>query len=198
MRKVTAILGAEPYIDPKNPGVIKHYSDTFLNNVLTWKHDNPTDKVVTVDTRSYLKSETPLTDLWRAVCASHPEGIDVLIYSGHSSPEHLLVFSHCLQHLGDNQRFLGVDCAFKAPLSPNAEIILWGCQAGGKEGKKWPNSIAQVLADKTRRMVYAYLYKTSQKQRKDGQYAQVPDKGELVKFEPTRFHVGVDDGKSTV
>lgn len=183
MRKVTAILGAEPYFDPKHPETIKHFSDTFLNNVSTWKHDNPTDNVVILDARSYLKSETPLSDLWRDVCSSHPTGIDTLVYSGHSSPEHLLVFAHCLTQLDHSQRFLGVENAYVAPFSPSAQIYLMGCQAGGKEGCKQPDSIAQVIANKTHRKVFAHVWRTSQKEVK-GRYYQKPERGEIVEFTP--------------
>ena len=183
MRKVTAVLGIEPYFYP-NTNTIKHYSDTFLNNVLTWKHDNPTDKVVIVDARKYIKSPEPMSELWRDVCLSHPEGIDIFLYSGHSSPEHLLVYSHCRHDISDDQRYLGFENAFTMPLSPNAKIYLYGCQAGGKEGEKWENSIAQVMADKTGRLVHAYAYRTSQKQRPDGHYYQKPDRGGLLDFTP--------------
>jgi hypothetical protein len=57
-----------------------------------------------------------------------------------------------------------------------------GCQTGGQEGKKWPLSMAQDIANKTKVPVWAFTSKSSQKQRKDGQYIMVPEIGGYVKF----------------
>lgn len=180
-RNVVAICGIETVRD--EAGNVKKFSTTFLNNMITWKKNNPKDALVVIYARDYLKCEDPIAALWAAVCGAYPDGIDELIYSGHSSSEHLIIYSHVLYELSDDKRWIGFEFPFIAPFKEGAVIRLWGCQAGGQEGKKWPNCIAQTFADKSQRTVYAFISKSSQRKRNGGFY-QVPDVGGMVRFDP--------------
>lgn len=161
-------------------------SDTFLNNALSYRkiHKNETIKVV--DARGFVADEFPITNLWNAVAACFSGGIDKLIYEGHSSPNVLAVFSKCRNDLDDEERFLTKNHGFMLNLNDNAKIYLHGCQAGGTRGKKSTDSIAQTIADRTRRFVYAYTSKTSQQKTPEG-YKQVPDVRGYAEFIPRMF-----------
>lgn len=181
VRNVIGIAGIESVRDKDDN--VKFYSVTFLNNLYTWKRDNPEDILHIIDARKFLASKTPVTDLWDEVKTSFGNtGIDCLVYSGHASSEHILIYSHVLKNLPEDQRFMGFEFDFIAPLNPNAEIKLMGCQCGGQDGKKWVDCIAQVIANKTERKVWAFVSRCAQKEIKGGYY-QKPDTGGYVLFE---------------
>lgn len=190
MTNVVAICGIETIRDAAG-NVIK-YSDTFLDNMLTYKHEHPYETVVIIDARDYLniESATPVSDLWEDVCSKFDK-IDKIIYSGHSSDESLILFSHTKTGLDINQRYFRSSFHYKAPYADNADIIIFGCQAGGREGKKFPVCIAQTIANKTGKTVWAFVSKSYQVEGPKGHYRQKSDdKIGLVKF--TRM-VGVEN-----
>jgi len=179
-KNVVAIIGIETIRDSN--GVVKKFSETFLNNIRTWKRDNPKDNLVIIDALKYLKVEKPLDAIWKAVCDSYDE-IDQLIYFGHSSDESLIVFSYTLEHLSLEERWFRAGFHYDAPFAPDAEIFLYGCQTGGQRGEKWDTSLAQIIANKTNRTVWAYVSKSYQIEKPKGHFYQISDdKIGLVKF----------------
>lgn len=174
---VVAICGTEPC-----PDSLK-YSDTFMNNMRTWRKEHKEDKLVIYDARDFITAADPLRFLWRNVKESFPS-IDLVIYSGHSSPLNLLVFYHARTNLPNDMRYIGGDFEWDMPLSENATIILLGCQTVGTKGVKNPNSIAQKIANTTKRHVFGYTWRSSQKLINGGYY-QLPERGGLVEVTPT-------------
>lgn len=182
MANIVAICGIETIRNKS--GKVMRYSDTFLDNMLTYQHEHPKDSVVIVNARDYLKvtSSTPAADLWKVACSKFDK-IDKIVYAGHSSDESLIVFSHCKTELDIEQRYWRSSFHYEAPYADNAEIIIYGCQAGGKEGKKWPVCIAQTIANKTGKTVWAFVSKSYQIEGPRGHYHQKSDdKIGLVKF----------------
>ena len=179
---VVIIAGVETIRYPN--GRVKKYSDTFLDNSETWRHENPGVNLVILDARKYIKRENPIEAIWKAVFDSFPV-LDKLIYFGHSSTESLICFSHVRTELSVEERYFRSGFHYIAPWSKDAEIVILGCQAGGQQGKKWSTSIAQIIADKIQHTVYAYVSKSYQKEGPKGHYHQVSDdKIGLVKFLP--------------
>lgn len=182
MSNIVAICGIETIRDEH--GVVQRYSDTFLNNMLTYQRENPNDSIIIIDARDYLKHSKSIINVWDAVCSKF-KTIDKIIYSGHSSDESLIVFSHTKTELDVELRYFRSSFDFEAPYSENAEIIIYGCQAGGKQGKKFENCIAQTIANKTKKTVWAYVSKSYQVEGPKGRYRQKSDdKIGLVKFIP--------------
>lgn len=180
MSNIIAICGIETIRDEN--GIVQKYSDTFLNNMLTYKNENPYDKVVIIDARGYLKGSKTIVDVWKDVC-SHFDKIDKIIYSGHSSDESLILFSHTKTDLDVELRYFRSNFHYEAPYAENAEIIIYGCQAGGKQGKKFENCIAQTIANKTGKTVWAFVSKSYQVEGPKYQFRQKSDdKIGLVKF----------------
>lgn len=185
-RNIVVVAGIETVRD-KNGKVLK-FSQTFLNNACTYKKDRPKDNVIIVDARQYVPKEDPIADLLHDVRMSfgHDEGlgIDELVYTGHSDSERLYVFSRVRTDLDDSKRFLDGSSEWTAPYNKDAVIRLLGCQAGGQRGKRWDVCVAQDIANKARRTVYAYMCRTAQKKRQDGGFEQRPDFPGFGKFEP--------------
>lgn len=181
MKNVVTICGLET-LHPKPDHVI--HADTFFDVALTYKHDNPKDHYTILDARSFMENDDPLGSLWLALSdLSKKTQIDVLNYAGHSSDEGLYAFSKYRNELADCYRVINTDTVWEEiQFAEGAEIRLMGCQTGGQEGKKWPVCMAQDIANKTGVIVWAFTSKSSQKQRKDGQYVMVPDVGGYVKF----------------
>lgn len=179
MKKHAVIVVGLETIKNKD-GSLKCWADTFLDNANTWKHDHH-EKYETkiLDTRDYMDLDDPLAAIWEEL---QKENIDLLFYSGHSDETTLYVVSKYRVELESYQRF--IDCATdwsEIEFNPHAEIYLSGCQAGGKEGKKFDQCIAQDIADKTEAKVFAYASKSSQHKKGDGYY-QIPDIGGFVLF----------------
>lgn len=184
MKNVVIICGVETIRNRR--GVVTRYSDTFLNNAFTYRKEHPDENVVIVDARAFLKSNSPnpVEDVWSDVCSKHSV-IDKIIYSGHASDESLIIFSHTKTELDIEKRYLRSSFHYRAPYADDAEIIIYGCQAGGKRGKKWPVCIAQTIADKTGKLVWAFVSKSYQIEDPAGHFRQKSDdKVGLVKFEP--------------
>jgi len=181
MGNIVAIAGIET-IRNKAGDVIK-YSDTFLDNLLTYRKEHPKDKVVIVDARAFLKEpNSTCEDVWKDVCSKFDK-IDKIVYAGHSSDESLILFSHTKKDLDIEQRYWRSSFHYEAPYAENAEIILYGCQAGGREGKKWPVCIAQTIANKTEKTVWAFVSRSYQIEKPKGRYRQKSDdRIGLVKF----------------
>ena len=187
---VVAICGIETVRD--NNGTVLKTSDTFRNNIRTWEKDHPNFKVVVVDARDHIHAVDPISSLWLEVQNAflhdkHEPCIDKLLYSGHSDTDILYVFSHVRMELPNEMRVLSGDFNWAdAPYGKSAEIKLMGCQAGGQRGKKFTECIAQRVSDKTRKTVYAFVSRSSQRKRADGGYVQTPDIGGYVKFTPNK------------
>jgi hypothetical protein len=180
-----AICGIETIRNDE--GKVLKFSDTFLNNLLTYKKENPIEAIKVIDARKYVKSHEPINDVWKEVCASFDK-IDKLIYSGHSSPESLICFSHVRLELTLEQRYFRASFDYKAPFADKASFYIYGCQAGGDgEGHISSSSLAQIIANKINRKVYAYISKSYQKEGPKGVYHQVSDdKIGLVEFHPEK------------
>lgn len=185
MKNVVAIAGIETIRN--DAGEVLRYADTFLNNVHTWIAENPAATVKVLDARHYTKCDNPVQAVWKDVVASFDK-IDTLIYSGHSSPESLICFSHIRLDLTVEQRYFRIDFDYTtAPWSDDASFYIYGCQAGGEHGVVWPTSIAQCIANQIKRTVYAYTSKSYQKESPKGCFHQVSDdKIGLVKFIPNK------------
>jgi hypothetical protein len=180
-KNIVAIAGVETI--RSKTGKVLRYSDTFLDNMLTYRHENPKDNIVIVDARAFLANPTATSeDVWKDVCSKFDK-IDKIIYAGHSSDESLIVFSHTKTEMDIEQRYWRSSFHYNAPYADDAEIIIYGCQAGGKEGKKWPVCIAQTIANKTGKVVWAFVSKSYQIEKPKGHYRQKSDdKVGLVKF----------------
>ena len=183
-RKVVAIVGLETIKD-KN-GEVDHFSETFLNNIHTFHRDNPTDTLKIFDMRKYKDNVSPMGSLWSDIAAAF-DGIDLILYSGHSDTETLYVCSKVRTELFDSDRFVDYSTdwgGFK--FSKDANIQLMGCQTGGQEGRKFPECIAQDIANKTGVAVWGFASKSSQ-QTRNGGYYQIPDTGDYIKFTTRPF-----------
>jgi len=164
----------------KNPdGSFKCWADTFLDNANTWKHDHSEYTTKILDSRDYMDLDDPLESIWEEL---QKESIDLLFYSGHSDETTLYLISKYRVELESYQRFIDFDTDWSyIPFNENASIYLSGCQAGGKEGKKFDTCIAQDIADKTGTKTFAFTSKSSQHKKEHGYY-QVPDIGGFVSF----------------
>lgn len=175
--RVVAIAGLETIRD-KNDNPI--FAVTFLNNIETWKKDHPKTNVTVLDARSYKDLQDPMMCLWNDLMSQGP--LDLLLYYGHSDSEILYVISKYRQELENYQRFIDMTTDWEnISFNQDAKIYLYGCQAGGMDGKKFDVCIAQDIANKTGVSVYAYVWKSSQ-QKKKGGYYQLPDRGGFVEF----------------
>lgn len=178
-RKVVAIVGLEVIKNKK--GEVDHFSDTFLNNIHTFHRDNPNDTLKVFDMRDYKGKVSPMGSLWSDIAAAF-DGIDLILYSGHSDTETLYVCSKVRTELFDSDRF--IDCSTdwsSLKFADGANIQLMGCQTGGQDGRKFPECIAQDIANKTDVAVWGFASKSSQ-QIRNGGYYQVPDTGDYIKF----------------
>lgn len=178
MKKAIGLAGLET-IKGKNDKII--HAVTFLNNFDTWRKDHPAFDLTVLDARSFKDLPDPMAAIWDALKTAGE--IDTLIYSGHSDTETLYMVSRYRQELEDSQRFIGFDSDWGGvKFAPNAEIYLAGCQAGGQNGKKFDVCIAQDIADKTGVKVFAYVWKSSQKEKGKDRYYQLPEHGGFVEF----------------
>lgn len=180
-RNVVAIAGLETIKDKKTDKV-KFFADTFLDNIKTWVKDYPNDAVKILDARTYKDHLTPMDDMWLDIKII--PNIDLMLFSCHSDWEGLYIFSKYRRgEIEDCHRYIEYTTSWNGiAWSKNAHIKIMGCQAGGRFGKKWDNSIAQDIANKTDTTVWAFCSKSSQRKRKDGGYVQIPDVGGYVKF----------------
>jgi hypothetical protein len=181
-RNIVVIAGIETVRD--KDGTVKKFSQAFMNNARTIKKDLKDDNVVIVDARDFVNETSPIDALWDAVVTAHTGLIDEIFYTGHSDPEGLYVFSKVRKELPEGSRYLTAFFHWEAPLSEDGCFRFNGCQAGGMDGVKFPNSLAQIVADRTRHVVWAYTSKSAQIRRQDGGYEQRPDIKGFVKFTP--------------
>lgn len=192
-RNVIAVIGIETIRDAN--GNVKRFSDTFLDNMETYRSDHPDDNVLLFDSRKYVKdgTDSPIDSLLNHAARSFKDGVDEIIYAGHSDSEILYVFSRTRTDCEDEGRFIMKETDWsRFKFNPGARIRLTGCQAGGQEGKKWDECIAQWIADNSGVTVLAFVSKSSQ--RKIGnKYYQKPDIGGFVKFKSRNLGAN-DDG----
>lgn len=181
-KNIVIMLGIETIRD--DMGNVVKYSDTFLDNALTFKKENKKDNIRILDARSFVDEIDPIESLWKAAISSLAV-IDKLVYYGHSSPESLICFSHVRTELPIEKRYFRDSFHYTGSFSKGANFTIYGCQAGGTEQKKDLESIAQVIANKIQRKVYAYTSKSYQIEKPKGSYYQISDdKIGLVEFTP--------------
>ena len=180
-KNIVAIVGIETVRSPS--GKVLRYADTFWDNMLTYRMEHPEDNVALVDARDYIKEVNPIEAVWRAVVAHG--SISKLLYSGHSSSESLVCFSHTRKELPVEQRYFRAGFHYTAPWESDATFTILGCQAGGERAQKWSNSIAQIIANKINRTVWAFVSKSYQTEGPKCHFHQVADdKIGLVEFTP--------------
>lgn len=186
MLNIVGVGGIETIRD--KDGHVKKLSCTFMNNVLTVKRDNDDCNFKSIDCRDYLKDSSPMTGLWGAIAGAYGDkGIDSLFISCHSDWEGLYLFSKVRKELGEEDRYITINRDWSGlKFNPGATIRLAGCQAGGRFGKKWPTSIAQLISNKAGVKVFAFASRSSQRIRRDGWYEQHPDTGKYIEFTPEK------------
>lgn len=184
LRTAIALAGLETIKDAD--GKVKYFAQTFLNNIKTWKKDNKQFSTELIDCRDYREMASPMTALWADIeDLSRQTPLDRLIITCHSDWEGLYLFSKYRKELAEEDRYVTVNRDLSTiQFNPGANITIYGCQAGGRFGKKWPSSIAQTIADSSRVSVLAFASRSSQRRRKDGGFYQRPDIGGLVEFTP--------------
>lgn len=178
-----ALVGLETIRN--DDGSIKHFSETFLNNIRTYIKENPSENVVIIDARDLREIVSPMGGVW-ARLGSHTEKSPAkkIIYSGHSGTDELYMFSRYRKELPDGDRyFMKTDLWEGICFAEGAEIRLLGCQTTGQNGKRFDDCIAQSIANATKVPTWGYPWKTSQKKRGGGYY-QVPDRPDIVKCVP--------------
>ena len=191
-RNIVVIAGIETVRN--KDGTVKKLSQTFMNNARTIESDLKDDNIVILDARYFMNEPNPIEDLWGAVVAAFGDNlIDEIFYTGHSDPEGLYVFSRIRKELPEESRYLTAFFHWEAPLSETGCFRFNGCQTGGMDGVKFQNSLAQIVADKTRHIVWAYTTKSAQIRRPDGGYEQRPDKKGFVKFTPRTKSVDISE-----
>jgi len=195
MKNAVAVAAIETVRNAE--GKVIKLSVTFVNNCLTWMTDHKkgyTTKLL--DCRDYKDSSSPMEDLWLAIANAYGDkGIDYLYMSMHSDWEGLYIFSKIRKELPEYDRYITMERAWdKIKFNPGAVIELSGCQTAGRDGKKIPNTIAQIISNKSGVKVLGFTVRSSQKRRKDGGYYQKPEKGGYVELLPE----GVDsiEGKN--
>lgn len=177
---VIAIVGLETIKDKE--GNIRFFAETFLNNIKTFQRDNPKSTIKIFDGRNYVNEQNPIAKLWSDIAmAFDADGIDIILYSGHSDSDRLYWISKTRPDLKDTNKFISNN-DWNFVFNSKAFIRLMGCQAGGQDGVKWPKCVAQTIADNSGVTVWAFTSKCSQ-QKRNGGYYQIPDNGDYVKFE---------------
>lgn len=195
MKNAVTIAAIETVRD--KDGKVKKLSVTFINNCLTWMADHRTTHTTKlIDCRDFINLSCPMDGLWDALAHAYGDkGIDYLFISCHSDWEGLYIFSKIRKELPEYDRYITVERAWdKIKFNPGAVIELSGCQTAGRDGKKIPNTIAQIISNKSGVKVLGFTVRSSQKRRKDGGYYQKPEKGGYVELLPE----GVDsiEGKN--
>lgn len=185
MPRIAIALAGLETIKDKN-GHPKYFAETFVNNTKTWKKDHRTLVVKLMDCRDYREMASPMTALWADLeDISAQKGLDVLMITCHSDWEGLYLFSKYRKELSEDDRYITVNRSWSGiKFNPGAAIYLHGCQAGGRFGEKWPECIAQTIANSAKVKVYAYASRSSQRRRKDGGFWQKPDIGGFIEFTP--------------
>jgi hypothetical protein len=179
-------VGAIETVRNKN-GQVTKLSCTFVNNCNTWEKDNAAEyETAVIDCRTLKDSPHPMTCLWKAIGSIYGDkGIDCLFISCHSDWEGLYIFSKIRKELGEEDRYVTVNRDWSTiKFNPGANIYIAGCQAGGRYGKKWPTSIAQLIANSSGATVYAFASRSAQRKRQDGGFEQQPDTGTYIEFTP--------------
>lgn len=185
-KRCLAIIGLETVI--KQDGSVI-WSDTFYNNILTWRADNKKEfDTIFIDARKWRYDQDPMASIRAAVeplQATDPW--DVLVYSGHSDLDTLYVFSkigNMRPELSEASRFIQRDTDLSwLKVTPKTKFYLCGCQTAGKHGKRINDCIAQCIADSADCLVYGYASKTAQA-KVNGRFFQRPDIGGLIEFKP--------------
>ena len=179
-----ALAGLETIKDKE--GHPKYFADTFMNNTRTWKKDHPEFETKLLDCRDYREMSSPMKVLWADLEDVYADrGLDRLVISCHSDWEGLYLFSKYRKELGEDDRYITVNRDWSGiKFNSGASIYIYGCQAGGRFGKKMSACIAQTIADSACVKVYAFMSRSSQRRRPDGGYEQRPDYPGLAEFIP--------------
>jgi len=190
-KNALAIAGIETIRNRQ--GVVVKLSCTFVNNANTWAKDNAADyETAVIDCRTFKDEPSPMSALWAFIGSVYGDkGIDRLFISSHSDPDGLYLFSKIRKELGEEDRYITLSRDWsKLKFNPGAEVILAGCQAGGKYGKKYPACIAQTIANSSGATVHAFVSRSAQQKRPDGGFYQRPDLRGFIKFTPIDSLVG--------
>lgn len=184
-KRCLAIIGLETIT--RNDGTII-WSDTFYNNIDTWRQEHPDHTTIICDARKWRYDVDPLASMFETIMSVQTSGVwDTIVYSGHSDTDTLYIFSRLAAirpELHDDAKFITrlTDLSFLATKT-KTQIYLLGCQTAGQKGKKIDDCIAQCIADSANCLVYGYASKTAQEKR-DGRYHQKPDYPEMFEFKP--------------
>jgi hypothetical protein len=187
MKNAVTIAAIETVRD--KDGKVKKLSVTFINNCLTWMADHrSTHTTKLLECRDFKDCPSPMDKLWEALAYAYGDkGIDYLYISMHSDWEGLYIFSKIRKELSEYDRYITPDRSWeKIKFNPGAIIELSGCQTAGRDGKRIPNTIAQIIANKSGVKVLGFTVRSSQKRRKDGGYFQKPEKGGYIELTPER------------
>ena len=189
-KRCLGIIGLET-ITRQDGSII--WSDTFLNNAITWRADNKAEfETRIVDARIYRYDKDPMLSIETAIEALQKDKPwHTIFYSGHSDTETLYVFSKIgsiRPELSESARFIQrhTDLSWlNVRRDGKTKIYLYGCQTAGKHGKREEDCIAQCIADSTDSLVYGYACKTAQA-KVNGRFFQRPDIGGLLEFKPVK------------
>lgn len=175
MKKIVGIGSIEVYNSKK--------SSTFVNNLITYKSDHKDEDVHIIDCRDHVEAANPIESMMKAIL-NHGV-IDGLIISSHSDWEGLYIFSKSRKELPESHRYLLPEFEWnRFKFGPDGYTKLLGCQTCGKAGVILEESIAQTIADKTQRIVYAFSSRSSQRMTKDRKFYQIPDNKKTIVIKP--------------
>lgn len=182
---VVIICGIEPVF--KDDGSFKLNSATFMNNARTYVEDHPNERVCIFDMRDYKDVPEPMIEVLAAVAkTSRVDGVDLLVYNGHSSTNTLLALYKTRAELPDTSRFITKRTRFpKIEFSEGARVELWGCRTAGNYVID-PDSIAQHIANTLKLPTLGWICRTSQK-KVGKKFYQKPENSSysMVIFQPS-------------
>ena len=182
--QVVAIAGLETIYDGKHQHF--RHSETFLNNILTYREDHPQDKVTILDARDYKEMVCPLREIFNDLVRVGE--IDLLIYSGHSGLNKLFVFFRYPEGKPDRFRFItkdNLDFWKAVRFAEGAQIKLMGCQTLGQNGMRKDECIGQWISDATGVPVWGFASRSAQKKIGNKFYMRAATQYELVNPRPT-------------
>lgn len=127
--------------------------NAFINNIDTFKRDNPKDTVIVLKAWDYDSADKLMNAIINS--SNSMNGIDVLLIESHGSTVSLIVSAS--YYLDKSANWAGIN------FNERAFIKFTGCNSGGYAGEVISSSIAQHVANETQRDVWAFVNSTSQK-----------------------------------
>jgi hypothetical protein len=119
-----ALVGLETI--KNDDGSVKHFSDTFLDNTITYRKDHPEENVEIIDARDFREKPKPMSAIWERLAAlSEEEPIHKLLYSGHSGSTQLYFFSKVRQDVPENERYFNQDDDWQKYIFMVAKRVEW-------------------------------------------------------------------------